>query len=98
MNFYSTKHQERAERGLKKAYFPEYVLSQMTIDDELRSLKEKRQDVEDKVEEVRKKPKHTAQQIQQSLQKKRSNRNSDNLFSSEAGELELQTAKKRFKK
>ena len=27
MSFYSQKHVERAERGLKKAYYPEYVLS-----------------------------------------------------------------------
>ena len=27
MNFYSAKHSDRAERGLKRAYFPEYVLS-----------------------------------------------------------------------
>ena len=38
MSFYSSKHIERAERGLKKAYYPEYVLSQMTIDEELKSF------------------------------------------------------------
>jgi hypothetical protein len=27
MNFYSAKHSDRAERGLKRAYFPDYVLS-----------------------------------------------------------------------
>ena len=35
MNFYSSKHSERAERGLKRAYFPEYILSQMTIEEDL---------------------------------------------------------------
>jgi len=35
MTFYSQKHIDRAERGLKKAYFPDYVLSQMTLDEEL---------------------------------------------------------------
>lgn len=39
MNFYSQKHVERAERGLKKAYFPDYVLSQMTLDEELTLIK-----------------------------------------------------------
>lgn len=38
MNFYSAKHSDRAERGLKRAYFPEYVLSQMTIEEELTSI------------------------------------------------------------
>ena len=33
------KHEERAERGLKKAYFPDYVLSQMTLDEELTLIK-----------------------------------------------------------
>jgi hypothetical protein len=41
MSFYSQKHVERAERGLKKAYFPEYVLSQMTLDEELKTLERK---------------------------------------------------------
>ena len=27
MQFYSEKHMERADKGLKKAYYPEYVLS-----------------------------------------------------------------------
>ena len=38
MNFYSAKHSDRAERGLKRAYFPEYVLSQMTIEEKLTSI------------------------------------------------------------
>lgn len=41
MSFYSQKHQERAERGLKKAYYPEYVLSQMTLDEELERIERK---------------------------------------------------------
>ena len=36
MSFYSQKHGERAERGLKRAHYPDYVLSQMTLDEELR--------------------------------------------------------------
>jgi len=38
MNFYSVKHADRAERGLKRAYFPEFVLSQMTLDEELQVI------------------------------------------------------------
>lgn len=41
MTFYSQKHVERAERGLKKAYYPEYVLSQMTLDEELQTMRKK---------------------------------------------------------
>jgi len=39
MSFYSQKHGERAERGLKRAYYPDYVLSQMTLDEELQKEK-----------------------------------------------------------
>ena len=39
MSFYSQKHLERAERGLKKSYYPDYVLSQMTLDDDISNLK-----------------------------------------------------------
>ena len=41
MSFYSQKHVERAERGLKRAFYPEYVLSQMTIDEEVKTLERK---------------------------------------------------------
>ncbi len=41
MSFYSQKHVERAERGLKRAFYPEYVLSQMTIDEEIKTLERK---------------------------------------------------------
>ena len=41
MEIYSEKHYERAERGLKKSYFVDYVLSQMTLQDDLVSMKEK---------------------------------------------------------
>ena len=41
MSFYSQKHVERADRGLKRAFYPEYVLSQMTIDEEVKTLERK---------------------------------------------------------
>ena len=41
MSLYSQKHVERAERGLKRAFYPEYVLSQMTIDEEIKTLERK---------------------------------------------------------
>jgi c-di-GMP-related signal transduction protein len=31
MEFYSQKHYERAERNLKKSYYTDYVLSQLTL-------------------------------------------------------------------
>jgi hypothetical protein len=41
MEIYSEKHYERAERGLKKSYFVDYVLSQMTLQDDLVTMKDK---------------------------------------------------------
>eukprot|EP00347_Sterkiella_histriomuscorum_P000004 403377554 len=35
LEFYSQKHLERSERGLKKAFYPTYVLSQMTLQDDI---------------------------------------------------------------
>ena len=87
MSFYSQKHVERAERGLKKEYYPEYVLSQMTIDEEIKTLNRhvtsSETFVEDMWQEVKTKasvPK-TAKQIKQQLKKRsRVHKVSDNLF------------------
>ncbi len=38
LQFYSQKHLERQERGLKKAFYPQYVLSQMTLEEELKEI------------------------------------------------------------
>lgn len=38
LGFYSQKHLERQERGVKKAFYPQYVLSQMTLEEELKQM------------------------------------------------------------
>ena len=85
MGFYSQKHCERAERGLKRAHYPDYVLSQMTLDEELRKP-------DTLYVEAKAKPK-SAKQISQQL-KKRTQRVSDNLFGSDAGEDATKRPKK----
>lgn len=104
---------ERAERGLKKAYYPDYVLSQMTLDEELKTFDKKKVVISDETNSMFKEVKkpsgsvRTAKQIQQQLRKSKLSAavRSDNLFSSDAGEdlhpvspIEGQGSKKRFKK
>ncbi|CDW89939.1 transducin beta-like protein 3 [Stylonychia lemnae] len=89
-DFYSQKHLDRAERGLKKAFYPQYILSQMTLQDDLlveqqkQSAKQQDKQNSEKKQNAAYQQKDT-KQIQQllNLKKKRKQRErgmSDNLF------------------
>jgi hypothetical protein len=90
MRFYSTKHLERSEKGLKKAYYPEYVVSQMGLEAEKEVLERntKAVDQDDEFAEGaswRENKDYAAKQrVKEQLKKKHQKRKrtySDNLFS-----------------
>ena len=85
MGFYSQKHVERAERGLKRSFYPEYVLSQMTIDEEIVKIERKKAVEEEggKAWSENKQKSKSAKQIKSQIPSKIQKKNSDNLFGSD---------------
>lgn len=93
--FYCEKHYERAERNLKKSYYIDYVLSQMTIGEDLELEKKRHSERKDSdkkkkkvtIKDIKALP-QSQQLVQESkrVQKKKKKREekfrkiSDNLF------------------
>lgn len=82
--FYTQKHLERAERGVKKSYYPAYVLSQMTLDEDLKQYETKPVKESSMWKEAKK---NSVEQTKESLKKKSKRMrviSADNLFAEEA--------------
>jgi len=75
MEFYSQKHYERADRHLKKSYFIDFVLSQMTLQEDLEMEEQAKE--EKKIEGGGKRKKGRSGQ---NAKKVRKRTYSDNLF------------------